>query len=129
MIVDTSALVAILLNESEALALTEALLATRAPKLSSASYVEAALKLVEVGSRDPVAQLDDAVASLGLVVTAVDHVQARAAVLARLQFGKGRHPAGLNYGECFAYALAKVTGEPLLYKGDDFARTDVISAL
>lgn len=64
-----------------------------------------------------------------LVVVAVDHRIASIAADAFAQFGKGRHPAGLNYGDCFAYALAKSLNAPLLFKGDDFARTDIASAV
>ena len=75
--------------------------------------------------------LDDLVALLrdaGVIVTAVDEVQADAAADGFMHYGKGRHPAALNLGDLFAYALAKVTGEPLLFKGSDFARTDLVPA-
>lgn len=64
-----------------------------------------------------------------LVITPVDQVQAEAAVAAWRRFGKGRHPAGLNLGDCFSYALAKVTSAPLLFKGRDFGQTDLVSAM
>lgn len=129
MIVDTSALLCILLREPDRTVFVEAL-RLNAGKLSVASYVEAALKLIANKEYpEPNVVLAAAVDAFGIVLVPVDVEQARVAVDARLRYGKGRHPADLNYGDCFAYALAKVTGEPLLYKGDDFARTDVVSAL
>lgn len=118
-----------MLEEPDAAAYLARLKATEGAKLSGASYVETALKLIELGYADPAGDIDAAIAAFRLVFAPVDRAQARVAVEARLLFGKGRHPAALNYGDCFAYALAKVTGEPLLYKGEDFARTDVVSAL
>ena len=67
--------------------------------------------------------------SSGIAIEPVTEEQAHRAHQAFCDYGKGRHPAGLNFGDCFAYALAKVTGEPLLFKGEDFAKTDVVSAL
>jgi ribonuclease VapC len=84
------------------------------------------------GSRDPVAsrRLDDLLRAAGLAVEPVTEAQARIAREAYRDFGKGSgHPAQLNFGDCFAYALAKVTGEPLLFKGNDFSQTDIASAL
>lgn len=129
MIVDTSALIAVLLIEPEAEAFARKLKQASAPKLSTASYVEAAIKLAAEHWPDPVAALDEIMASFEIVLVPFDAAQARVAVAARLKYGKGRHPAGLNYGDCLVYALTKITGEPLLYKGDDFARTDVAAAL
>lgn len=129
MIVDTSAILAVVLLEAEANVFTRVLRASAGSKLSAAAYLEAGLKLIELGFEEPWIDLDETVEGLALVVVPVDRTQARVAVEARLRYGKGRHPAGLNYGDCFAYALAKVTGEPLLYKGGDFALTDVVSAL
>jgi ribonuclease VapC len=128
LIVDTSALLAIMLKEPERALYVSAVTGSRA-KISAASYVEAALKLISEGVPEPNEKLSFALAGLEIELVPVDAEQARVAVEARLQFGKGRHPADLNYGDCFAYALARVTGEPLLYKGDDFARTDVVSVL
>lgn len=128
MIVDTSAVLSVVLGEPDSPNIIKALRARRG-KLSTASYVEAALKLISEGHPEPNAELAAALEVFGIELVPVDAEQARVAVEARLRFGKGRHPADLNYGDCFAYALAKVTGEPLLYKGGDFARTDVVSAL
>src|SRR5215467_12018023 len=99
-------------------------------RISAANYLESAV--VIDGSRDPVAsrRFDELVATAELHVEPVTHDQARIAREAYRDFGKGSgHKARLNFGDCFAYALAKATGEPLLYKGRDFAHTDVASAL
>ena len=129
MIVDTSALIAILRDEPDAkdCALTIERSANR--RLSAANFVETAL--VIDGSRDPIAsrRFDDLVTEGRIVIEPVTEAQARIAREAYRDFGKGSgHPAKLNFGDCFAYALAKTTGEPLLFKGDDFIHTDIISA-
>src|SRR5215831_8268899 len=104
-----------------------ALATRRQPKrLSAANYLEAAI--VIDGSRDPVAsrRLDDIIAKASITIEAVTAGHAQIARAAYRDFGRGSgHPAGLNFGDCFAYALAKATGEPLLCKGNDFAQTDL----
>ncbi len=128
MIVDTSALIAILYAESEADQFIS-LINGSETKLSGVSYVEAGAVIDRAG--DPVAsrELDDLL-SLGEVrIEPVSEHQARIARQAYRDFGKGSgHPAQLNLGDCFSYALAKATDEALLYKGDDFMHTDVIAA-
>ena len=130
MIIDASAIVAILRNEPEARSCANAIAGTTSRRVSAVNYVEAAV--VIDGSRDPVAsrRFDDLFREAQLVVEPVTESQARIAREAYRDFGKGSgHPAGLDFGDCFAYALAKATGEPLLFKGDDFRRTDLTSAL
>ena len=130
MIIDTSALVAILRDEPEAAACAEAIEAAPHRRISAANFVEAAI--VIDGSRDPVAsrRFDDLVKEAQLVIEAVTEVQARIAREAYRDFGRGSgHPARLNFGDCFAYALARETGEPLLFKGEDFVRTGIAPAL
>ena len=130
MIIDASAIVAILRNEPQAGSCANAIAGTTSRRVSAVNYVEAAV--VIDGSRDPVAsrRFDDLFREAQLVVEPVTESQARIAREAYLDFGKGSgHPAGLNFGNCFAYALAKATGEPILSKGDDFRRTDLTSAL
>jgi ribonuclease VapC len=130
MIIDTSALVAILRDEPEAMACARAIENTTSRRVSAASFVEAAI--VIDGSRDPVAsrKFDDLFKEAKLVIEPVTEPQARIAREAYRDFGKGSgHPAQLDFGDCFAYALAKVTGEPLLYKGNDFAHTDIAPAV
>lgn len=126
MIVDTSALLAILRDEPEAQSCATAIEAAATRQLSAANFLEAAI--VVDGSRDPVAsrRLDDLLRMADIVIVPVTEEQARIGREAYRDFGKGSgHPAQLNFGDCFAYALAKVSDEPLLFKGRDFTHTDV----
>ncbi len=130
MIVDTSALIAILRAEPEAAACAAAIEGAANRRISVANWLEAAI--VIDGSRDPIAsrRFDDLVQEAGLVIEPVTEVQARIARDAYRDFGRGSgHPARLNFGDCFAYALARAAGEPLLFKGTDFAHTDIAPAL
>ena len=130
MVLDTSAIVALLRAEPEAEALARAMAAATVRRVSAASYVEAAAVVDRVG--DPVLsrRLDELLEVLHIELAPFDAAQAGAARAAYADFGKGSgHPAGLNLGDCLAYGLAKATGQPLLYVGDDFAQTDLRSAL
>ncbi len=127
MVIDTSALLAILQDEPERRAFNQAIESSEVRRMSTANWVELSI-VVEArcgpaGLRD----LDLFLGRAGIELVAVDVEQAHEARRAFSRFGKGRHPAGLDYGDCFAYALARVLGEPLLFKDDDFARTDVAS--
>lgn len=127
MIVDSSAILAIFFEEPEAPRLAARLAEPGPKRLSAANYLECAIKLdntAEGASLDLDAFLEDA----EIEIVAVTPAQARTARLAHRRFGRGRHPASLNFGDCFAYALARETGEPLLFKGDDFSRTDLAGA-
>jgi ribonuclease VapC len=129
MIIDTSALIAILRDEPDAKECALAIEKSKSRRLSAANFVETAL--VIDGSRDPIAsrRFDDLIKEAQIIIEPVTEAQARIAREAYRDFGKGSgHPAKLNLGDCFAYALAKSFGEPLLFKGDDFSRTDVILA-
>jgi len=129
MIIDTSALIAILRNEPEGASCALAIERTATRRISAANFAEAAI--VIDGARDPVAsrRFDDLCREAQLIIEPVTEAQARIAREAYRDFGKGSgHPAKLNFGDCFAYALAKVTGEPLLFKGKDLAHTDVTPA-
>jgi ribonuclease VapC len=129
-VVDSSVIIAILRDEPDAGRFIAALDAASDPRMSAASYVEAAI--VVDSARDPVAsrRFDELVAEAALVIEPVTQAQARMARDAYRDFGRGSgHKAGLNFGDCFTYALAKATGEPLLFKGDDFPHTDVTPAL
>lgn len=129
MIIDTSALVAILRDEPEAEICARAIESAAERRVSAVNFVEAAV--VIDGSRDPIAsrRFDDLLREARVLIEPVTEIQARLARDAYRDFGKGSgHPARLNFGDCFAYALAKVTGEPLLFKGDDFTQTDIKSA-
>jgi ribonuclease VapC len=122
MIVDTSALIAVLRQEPEAGAFVESLLTAGRVRLSAATLLEARM----VANRDRgVAELGELLDTLDAEVVPVDATQADIVFDGFLRYGKGQHPAGLNFGDCFSYALAKVYDEPLLFKGEDFSRTDV----
>jgi ribonuclease VapC len=129
MIVDTSAIVSILIREPDSARFELALDAAPRNAMSAATYVE----LVNVIDRKAGTGLLDAadevlaIAKIEIVPFTLEHAQW--ARHARLTYGVGRHPANLNFGDCFAYALAKSTGEPLLFKGNDFAHTDVTPAI
>jgi ribonuclease VapC len=125
MVIDSSALVAILLGESEADRLVDAIAGAEPRLMSAANLLEAAI--VVDHQMGPVAgrQLDRFVEQAQLEIEPVTEAQVRIARQAYLDFGRGNHPAKLNFGDCFAYALAKTTGEPLLFKGADFEQTDV----
>jgi ribonuclease VapC len=129
-IVDSSVLIAILTGESDAEELNDALSAAVRPVLSVANYLEAAIVLDRHRSTGPGEKLDRYLAAGTIELVEVTEPQVRIARSAYRNFGRGsRHPAGLNFGDCFAYALAVELDEPLLYKGGDFSHTDVRSAL
>lgn len=125
--VDTSALVAVVLGEPDAEAMLRILRGGRAA-LSAANLLEAAIVVEARQGLDAGRDLRALVAGAIDEVVAVDEAASLAAVAAWRRFGKGRHPAGLNFGDCFAYTLATTRDVPLLYKGDDFAQTDVRAA-
>jgi ribonuclease VapC len=130
MILDTSAVVAILRDEAEAPLFAKAIEKAIHRRISAVNYVEAAA--VIDSSCDPIAsrRFDDLLQEAEVTVESVTEAQARVARQAYHDFGKGSgHPARLNFGDCFAYALAKVKREPMLFKGDDFSHTDVTPAL
>ena len=125
MIVDTSTIVAILSQETDARDFAEAIEEASQSRLSVANYFEAAIVLDSRRLPALSRRLDDFIRETGIVLEPVTIDQARLAREAYRDYGKGRHRAGLNFGDCFAYALAKEKGEPLLFKGDDFRKTDV----
>ena len=130
MIVDTSAIIAILRAEPEASACADAIESAGVRRLSAASYVEVGAVIDR--ARDAMASrgVDEMLAVAGIEIEPVTASQAQIARESYRDFGKGSgHPAGLNFGDCFSYALAKATGESLLFKGADFQHTDIISAL
>jgi len=118
MVIDTSALVALMCMEQEASRLARALEADPHRLISAATWMETAIVIEE---------LDLLSAKADLSIREVDQQQAEFAREAWRRYGKGRHPAGLNFGDCFSYALAKASGEPLLFKGEDFSKTDILS--
>jgi ribonuclease VapC len=125
MIVDSSALVAMMLSEPERSRMEESIARAETRLLSSASYLEASTILISRVGPDAVRDLDLVVVRFHIEVIPFTETQARLAREAFKRYGKGRHPAKLNFGDCMAYASAKETGEGLLFKGTDFAQTDV----
>jgi ribonuclease VapC len=130
MILDTSAIIAILRDEPEAMSCAQAISDAMSRRVSAVNFVESAV--VIDASRDPIAtrRFDDFIREANIFIESVTEIQAQIARAAYRDFGKGSgHPARLNFGDCFAYALAKESGEPLLFKGGDFAHTDIVAAL
>jgi len=128
MVLDTSALVAVLFDEPDRPELVRAITAARRRLISSATLIESSIVVEsrrgEVAGRELELFLHRAMVE----TVAVDEEQAQLARAAWRRYGKGRHPAGLNFGDLFAYALARASGEELLFKGDDFAKTDIVAA-
>ena len=129
MILDTSALVAVLFGEPEAEVYIQLIHDADRCLISAGSFVELSIVLESQAAPAAARQCEMFFRRAGIVIEPFTVEQAYLARQAFHDFGKGRHAAGLNFGDCFAYALAKVTGEPLLFKGDDFRRTDIASIL
>ena len=129
MIVDTSALLAILQAEPENQLLAEAIEAVSRPTISVVSFVEASIVLDARHGAEGRDRLDRVIRESRMEIAPVDLEQAQIAREAFRDFGKGRHPARLNFGDCFVYALARQRGESLLFKGEDFTRTDIRAAV
>ncbi|HEY9785904.1 MAG TPA: type II toxin-antitoxin system VapC family toxin [Candidatus Obscuribacterales bacterium] len=130
MIVDSSALIAILRAEQSAKLCAEALEQHNVCRISAANFLEVAIVIDASG--DPIAsrRVDEMIRLANILIEPVTEAQARLAREAYKDFGKGSgHPAQLNFGDCFAYALAQDKGEPLLYTGRDFTHTDIASVL
>jgi ribonuclease VapC len=127
MVIETSAIIAVLLNEANAVGIARAIESCSPRLLSAANFLEVSIVIEsrkgEAGGRE----LDLLIYRAAIEIVAVDQDQAEIARLAWRRFGKGRHPAGLNYGDCFAYALAQSRRLPLLFQGDDFSQTDITS--
>jgi ribonuclease VapC len=124
-VIDSSAILAVLLNEANATYIAQAIESSSQRLLSAANLLEASIVIEsrkgDAGGRE----LDLLLYRTAIEIVAVDQDQAEIARIAWRRFGKGRHPAGLNYGDCFAYALARARQLPLLFQGDDFSRTDI----
>ena len=128
MIVDTSAIIAILFHEDDAEIYAKAISRADSCRISAATFVETAIVVETQTMSNGGRQLDAFMRRAGIAVEPVTEEQAHIARQAFIDFGKGRHPAGLNYGDCFSYALSKATQEPLLFKGKDFTKTDLSAA-
>ena len=125
MIVDTSAVLAILFQEPDAERFARAIATAPARRMSAATLLESSIVLESRSGPASGYELDAFLQEAGIELEPVTSEQAQAARRAWRRFGKGNHPAGLNFGDCFAYALAEATREPLLFKGGDFELTDV----
>ncbi len=125
MILDSSAILAVLFDEPEAEILEEIIAGADKVGVSSVSLLEAGILMESRKGENGARELDYWLLKVDAEIIPFDREQADLARAAFKRFGKGRHPAGLNFGDCAVYALSKCSGEPLLFKGDDFARTDV----
>ena len=125
MVIDSSAIIAVLLNEANAAQIAEAIDSGSQRLLSAASLLEASITIESRKGEAAGRELDLLIYRAAIEVVAVDQNQAEIARIAWRRYGRGRHPAGLNYGDCFSYALARSRGLPLLFQGEDFSRTDI----
>ena len=125
MVIDSSAIIAVLLNEANAAQIAEAIDSGSQRLLSAASLLEASIVIETRKGEAAGRELDLLIYRAAIEVVAVDQDQVEIARIAWRRYGKGRHPAGLNYGDCFSYALARSRGLPLLFQGEDFSRTDI----
>jgi ribonuclease VapC len=128
MVVDSSALMAILMNEPERMDYLGRIVADSMRFISVVSYLECSMLMYSRKGRAGVDQFDALLKRLDCELVSADAEQALVARQAFIQFGKGNHPAKLNLGDCFSYALARYSGEPLLFKGNDFSKTDIAVA-
>jgi ribonuclease VapC len=129
MVIDSSALLAILLGAPQAPALLEALVDAERPRMSVANWLEVAMLIEERGGRLASLRFDEFFRTSAIELVPVDAAQGEAARTAWRYFGRHKHSARLNFSECFAYALAKSTNAPLLFCSDGFSRTDIVPAL
>ena len=129
MILDTSAVIAVLFGEPEADSYTRLIHGADRCLISSGTFLELSIVIARQTGPEVARQCDMFFRRAGIVVEPFTVAQAHIARQAFHDFGKGRHPAGLNFGDCFAYALTKTSGEPLLFKGENFKRTDIASVL
>ena len=129
MIIDSSALIAVAFMESGREVLADAMAAADICRISAATWLESCIVIESTKQAGAIARFEALLDRLSLDIVPVSVELAAEARLAHRRFGRGNHPARLNYGDCFAYALAKVSGEPLLFKGNDFSQTDIRSAI
>jgi len=130
MIIDSSALIALLLAEPETEQFVLAIAAASDRLVSAGSYLETAIVITARSGPAAQEKLDQLIADLSIDIVPFSRDQALLGIAAFEQYGRGTgHPAGLNYGDCFTYALAKLTGQPVLFKGNDFSQTDLVAAV
>jgi len=125
MIIDTSAILAILYQEEDAEMFAHIIASEVDCKMSAANFLEAAINIDAKGDATASRQLDAFMKRSAIAIESITFEQAQVARQAYIDYGKGNHPAKLNFGDCFAYALAKTENEPLLFKGNDFIKTDL----
>lgn len=125
MVIDTSAIIAILLDEPERAAFVEAIAADATRLMSASNFLECYLVIETRKQALGHAELELFISEAEITAVPFDLIQVNLAAAAWRKYGKGRHPAGLNFGDCFAYSLAKIREEPLLFKGNDFSQTDL----
>jgi ribonuclease VapC len=129
MVIDSSALIAIISKEPERRHFEESIRLAPNRLLGAATLVETSIVVLSRRHEEGLAVLTELLVDMRVQTVPVSNDHARLAIEAFRRFGKGRHPAGLNFGDCFSYALARATGEPLLFKGEDFAQTDIQRAV
>lgn len=129
MILDSSALLAVILNEADEARYLEAMIDAPALRMSAGNWLESTIVVDSLKKTAVTRRLDDLKAALRVEIVPVTEEAADWGRIAHTAFGRGNHPARLNYGDCFAYALAKQSKEPLLFKGNDFSQTDILPAL
>lgn len=128
-VIDTSAVMALLLEETDADKIAITLAKAETIRVASPNLLEMSIVAASKRGEDGYAKLRNLLERLSVEIIACDTIITEIAIEAWKRYGKGRHPASLNFGDCFAYALAKQRSEPLLFKGEDFSQTDVMSAL
>jgi len=128
MVIDSSALMAILMNEPERIEFLRRIVDDPVRYLSTVSFMECSMLMFARKGKDGVDEFDALLKRLHCELVSADAEQTLVARQAFMRFGKGNHPARLNLGDCFAYALARQAGEPLLFKGNDFIQTDIAVA-
>ena len=129
MIVDSSALLAVILNENDEPRFLEAMIDAPSLRMSAGNWLESGIVVDSLKNAAMKSRLDDLKAALRIAIVPVTEEAAERGRIAHADYGRGNHPARLNYGDCFAYALAALSREPLLFKGNDFAQTDIEPAL
>lgn len=129
MIVDTSALLSLVFREEDCAEIEACMVSAESLSMSTANWFEGTLRTDRLTDQNVRERYDRYVSELSIYLTPVSAHHAQLARTAYQTYGKGIHPAGLNFGDCFAYALAKATSRPLLFKGNDFSQTDIIPAL
>jgi ribonuclease VapC len=128
-ILDSSALLAVILNEADEARYLEAMIDAPALRMSAGNWLESTIAVDSLKKTAVTRRLEDLKAALRIEIVPVTEEAAEWGLIAHTAFGRGNHPARLNYGDCFAYALAKQSKEPLLFKGNDFSQTDILPAL